>query len=269
MTNTDQHITRKSLGAIEAEFLATLGPAGMFSTADARRALMATPVAHVRQFLHRLQRKGWIERIRPGLFAVVPLSSGAGRTPQIHEFLIAMELAKPAAIAYFSAMNHHGFTEQLPHVVYVATSHRVPRPVRESLGVTFRIVVLRPKRFFGLQKSWVDQKPFMITDPERTIIDALDLPKNVGGMGTVVSALRNSWDELNQERLREYAARIGNSGVAKRLGFLMESLGVGDPGALRSAVKFGSGFVRLDPTLPHEGKYSRRWGLLLNMKVPA
>lgn len=203
---------------------------------------------------------------KPGRFAVIPLSS-TSRNPQIHEFLVAMELVKPAAIAYFSAMNHHGFTDQLPRTVFVATDHRVSRPVRSALGFTFRIVSLREPRFFGLMKAWIDQRPFVVTDRERTIVDALDLLRYAGGIGIVTAALRTSWHQLDEARLREYVVRIGNSAVAKRLGFLMEALGVGDAEALREAVTLGAGYSCLDPTLPAKSTHNRRWGLLVNATV--
>ena len=178
-----------------------------------------------------------------------------------------MEFVKPAAIAYFSAMNHHGFTEQLPRTVFVATDHRIARTERRTLGFTFRIVSLRKPRFFGLMKAWIDQRPFFVTDREKTIVDGLDLPRNVGGIGTVTAALRTSWPQLDEARLREYVARIGNSAVTKRFGFLMEALGVGDAEALREAVKLALGYSRLAPTLPAKGTYNRRWGLLVNARV--
>ena len=70
-----------------------------------------------KHILSALRKKGWILRVQRGRFAVIPLSSGSSRTAQIHEFLIAMELVQPAAIAYLSALNHHGMTEQLPRTV--------------------------------------------------------------------------------------------------------------------------------------------------------
>jgi predicted transcriptional regulator of viral defense system len=72
---------------------------------------------------------------------------------------------------------------------------------------------------------------------------------------------------LNEEKLREYAVKIGNTAVGKRLGFLMEALKLGNPEILRKALSFGAGFSALDPTLPKRGKHSRRWGLLINAEM--
>ena len=86
-------------------------------------------------------------------------------------------------------------------------------------------------------------------------------------MGVVAEALKSSWKDLDEARLRDYAARIGNAAVGKRLGFLMEALGHGDTQALRESVRITAGFPRLDPTLPAKGVHNRRWGLLINAKV--
>jgi len=72
---------------------------------------------------------------------------------------------------------------------------------------------------------------------------------------------------LDEKTLRSYAAKIGNSAVGKRLGFMMETLGLGDVEALRAAVPLAPGFSPLDPSMPKRGKYNRRWGLLVNTEI--
>lgn len=267
MTTGMQNITRSPLGRMEARFLAKIGTRPTFTTADTRRVLGHKESDPTRQFLERLQTKGWIRRIRRGRFAVIPLSSGESRTPQLHEFIVAMELASPAAIAYWSALNHHGLTEQLPRTVFVATNHPVRRPPSQVLGMSYKVISLRPGKFFGITKDWIDEMPFSVTDREKTIIDGLDLPQNVGGVEEIAKALSSAWKQLDEAKLRKYAARIGNSAVAKRLGFLMETLELGDVEKLRRAVTLATGFSPLDPTLPRKGKFNRRWGLLINTEI--
>ncbi|MBP7765042.1 MAG: hypothetical protein K4445_04020 [Deltaproteobacteria bacterium] len=265
--NDAQNITKGHLGRQEAAFLAKAGTQSTFDLAFARQVLGHSKYDPTSQFLERLQTKGWIRRIRRGRFAVVPLSSGDNRSPQLHEFIVAMQLVEPAAIAYWSALNHHGMTEQLPRTVFVATDHPVRRPPGNVLGVSYRIVSVRPSKFFGVTKDWIDETPFNVTDREKTIIDGLDLPQYVGGIGEIAKALAGFWKTLDEKKLRKYAAGIGNSAVAKRLGFLMETLGLGDVEAFRKSTTLAHGFISLDPTLPRQGKYSRRWGLLINAEI--
>jgi len=265
--NDDRNITRGQLGKVEAAFLAKAGVHPTFSLALARQILGHTKDDPTPQFLERLQTKGWIRRIRRGRFAVIPLSSGEDRSPQLHEFVVAMELVSPAVIAYWSALNHYGMTEQLPRTVFVATDHPVRRQPGEVLGVTYKIVSLKPGKLFGVMKEWINEIPFSVTDREKTIIDGLDLPQYVGGLGEITKALTVSWKMLDEKKLREYAAKIGNSAAAKRLGFMMETLGLGDVEALRIATTRAPGFSTLDPTMPKHGKYNRRWGLLVNAEI--
>ncbi len=265
--NDDRNITRGQLGKIEAALLAKAGVHPTFSLAFARQILWHTKDDPTPQFLERLQTKGWIRRIRRGRFAVIPLSSGEDRSPQLHEFVVAMELASPAVIAYWSALNHHGMTEQLPRTVFVATDHPVRRQPGDVLGVTYKIVSLKPDKVFGVMKEWIDEIPFSVTDREKTIIDGLDLPQYVGGVSEIIKALIGSWKMLDEKKLRKYAAKIGHSAVAKRLGFMMETLGLGDVEALRIETPRAPGFSALDPTMPKYGKYNRRWGLLVNAEI--
>src|SRR4030042_1613575 len=185
MTKVSQNITRSPLGRTEARFLAKMGTRLTFSIEETRQVLGHKAEDPTRQFLERLQRKGWIQRIKRGKFTVIPLSSGEERIPQLHEFIVAMELVSPSAIAYWSALNHHGMTEQLPRTVFVATNHPARRPPGEVLGGRYKIISLRPEKFFGIVKDWIDEMPFMVTDREKTIIDGLDLPQYVGGVAGV------------------------------------------------------------------------------------
>src|SRR4030065_928543 len=159
MTNGVQNITRSPLGRMEARFLAKVGVRPTFSLQDARRILGHRESDPTRQFLERLQTKGWIKRIKRGRFAVIPLSSGENRSPQLHEFIVAMELVSPAAIAYWSALNHHGMTEQLPRTVFVATDHPVRRQPGDVLGATYKIVSLKPDKIFGIITDWINEIP--------------------------------------------------------------------------------------------------------------
>src|SRR4030043_664319 len=211
MTKISQNITKSPLGRNEARFLAKMGTRITFSIEEARQVLGHKADEPTRQFLERLQHKGWIQRIKRGKFTVIPLSSGEERISQLHEFLVAMELVSPSAIAYWSALNHYGMTEQLPRTVFVATDHPVRYSQKETLGITFKIISLRPHKFFGIVKDWMDERPFWITDKEKTIIDGLDLPKYVGGVGEITKALMGAWKELDEIKLLDYAVKIGNS----------------------------------------------------------
>lgn len=239
---------------------------GTFHLSDVEAILGPGRADWARKAISELRAKGWVERVAPGIYAVVPLSSGGERNPQLHEYLVAMKLVDPAAVSFLSALNYYGMTEQVPGLVYVSTTRRVFRREVRSLGVRYQLVVQRPSRYFGLRREWIGEQPFTITDPEKTLIDGLTLPEYSGGVHTVASALARYWDKVDEERLRDYAMRVGVSAVVKRLGYILETLGIGHPERLREK-PLATGYPRLDPTLPAEGKLYRRWGLLINLNL--
>ena len=266
MSNNIQNVKRASLGKMEAAFLAQIGAKRFFTIEEARQILGHHKGDPTSQFLERLKSKGWIIRIKRGMYVAVPLSAGEETNPQVHEFHVAMHLVNPAAIAYWTALNHHGMTEQLPRTVFIATNRFVRYPPKEVLWFSYKIVSLRPHRYFGIVQDWVEDGPFNITDKEKTIIDGLDLPEYVGGVGEIAKALRTSWKQLNKDKLFQYAVRMGNAAVVKRLGFLLETLQLDEAEPLRQHAQQSKGYPLLDPRLPRKGKHSRRWGLLVNVE---
>ena len=107
-----------------------------------------------------------------------------------------------------------------------------------------------------------------IADLEKGLVDSLDHPEHCGGIGEVAKALATAWEEheVNLERLTEYALRMRNRAIFKRLGYLVEhlSLQAGNfPERWRAVLS--AGYARLDPSLPPCGPRSRRWRVQVNV----
>jgi predicted transcriptional regulator of viral defense system len=130
------------LGQREAEFLSRLAQRGdtLFTTRQAQE-FWGGPVL-TSQALHRLQRKGWIERLARGVYMVVPLAAGPERHWAEDSFVVATHLAQPAAIAYWSAMHYWNMTEQIPQIVFVQTTRRKHKAQTLIGGVAFRFIVI-------------------------------------------------------------------------------------------------------------------------------
>lgn len=89
-----------------------------------------------------------------------------------------------------------------------------------------------------------------VSDQERTLVDCFDDPSLGGGVRHVAEAVAQ-WqlDRLaNSQRLIHYGEQLGNRTVFKRLGFVLEALGIND-GELIAACRqrISSGISLLDP----------------------
>jgi predicted transcriptional regulator of viral defense system len=144
-----------------------------------------------------------------------------------------------------------------------------------ELGFRCHFVYVAAERFFGLVTAVVDEQPVVVTDPARTVLDCLARPDLCGG---IVEAAKGLYGyarrpDARPDQLTDYAVRMDNQAVIKRLGYLMElfDLPTKFPTARWTEVAtqwqpgLSAGFVRLDPRLPSEGPYDRRWRLRLNV----
>ncbi len=209
--------------------------------------------------LSRLEKRGWVERIEKGKYIIIPLGAEKGEYT-LHEFIIGSLLVKPSAIAYWSALHYHGFTEQIPSTVFVQTTARKKKQDLRIFGVRYKIIRIKPEKYFGVEKIWIEEFQVPITDREKTVIDCLDKPRYCGGIIEVAKAFR---EELEGEKLREYALRMNNSAVIRRLGYLCDYFGVN----IDLPKPKTRNYILLDPTMPREGNVEGKWRIIANVEL--
>ena len=212
----------------------------------------------LQKVLYRLQQSGAIERIEKGKYLIIPLGAEKGKYT-LHEFIIGSLLVEPYSIAYWSALNYYGLTEQIPTTVFIQTITRKFNTNPEVFGVQYKIVKIKKEKVFGIRKEWIEETQINITDKEKTIIDCLDKPQYCGGIIEVVKALKNN--KFDRKKLEDYAQRIGNSGVLRRLGYLYELLNI----KIKLPKLNTRNYLLLDPTMPEKDTKNARWRLIINL----
>ena len=229
--------------------------------------------SYVCESLLHLRRDKWIVPLRRGLYA---LSSSVPGVADVHEFEVAMALVHPAAISHWSALHHHGLTEQVPRQVFVLTTTDASLPRKRTReidgsvsgypvnGTIYHFVQVQPERYFGTERVWLDDARVSITDLERTLLDCVSMPQHCGGFGEVVYAFGEAIPRLNLERIAEYALRLGPT-IAKRTGWILEYHNCEDSQVEALAAIPMKGHGKLDPTGPRKGAYNSRWSLQENL----
>jgi len=257
-----------SLSDTEASLLTELAGNGkeIFTTRDAYRIL--GPGKPTRDALVRLVDKGWLQRIEKGKYLIVPLEAGPDRVWAEDALVIAAHLVSPSLVAYWSALRYWNFTDQVPRVTYVQTPARKENRTPLVQGMRFRIVRVKEERFFGGRTAQIGGSPVQVTDPEKTFIDCLDRPDLSGGVAEVARALRE--EEIDWKRLTEYLRRFRSGAVVKRLGFLVESIGLSHPPEPRTLDQWQdlltAGINLLDPSSPREAhRIATRWRMGVNL----
>jgi len=262
---------------VGVELVRELAAAGdrVFTTDRARELCSRVDLkeSYLLEALHHLSRNGWIVSLRRGLYAISSVVPGVSPA---HEFEVAMHLVDPAAISHWSAMQHHGLTDQMPGRVFVLTTtdSSVPRARGRKLDKSeggysvadtiYRFVQVKPERFFGTEKVWVGEARITVTDPERTLIDGLTMPQYCGDFAEVLNAFQMRGKAVDLDRITEYALRLDKA-TAKRLGWVLEHLGIAEKGLKKLQDVPVMRYQPLDPTGPRTGPCDSKWMIQENL----
>jgi predicted transcriptional regulator of viral defense system len=255
----------RTLGERESRLLSSLSAAGhtVFTIQNAR-AVLSDSDTSVRKLLHRLHRKRWIKRLERGKYLILPLAAGPEAQWTEHEYLIAASLVQPYYLAYATALHYYGYSERPLDPIIVATTRR-KRPVTVD-NLTYRFVTLSDDKFFGYAPIPLLGRAVQMAEREKAIADGFDRPRLAGGVLEAAKGLWFGGQELDWEKLVTYTLRLQNQVAARRLGFWLKLLDLGDERLLSQLDKGeGHSYARLEPSGPADGPREARWRLIVNV----
>jgi len=232
---------------------------------DETAGILQVSATDAAKMLSRWLKKGWLLRVRRGLYVPIPIESQTADISLGDAWVIADRLFAPCYIGGWTAAEHWDLTEQIFRTILVFTTQK---PRERSLyikGTRFLLRTVSEKNLFGLSSVWRGQVKIAISDPTRTIIDMLNDPLVGGGIRPTIDMFicyLKSKDK-NIELIMEYAKRLSNGAVFKRLGFLLERLAPEEDTTINECLSaLTKGNAKLDPTLA-KGKLFTRWRLWL------
>ncbi|MFB6293325.1 MAG: type IV toxin-antitoxin system AbiEi family antitoxin [Halonotius sp.] len=260
---------RKGLSTRESRLLSRLASGGhqIISIDDIKTTLEVSSNT-AQEIAARLTEKGWLDRLFPGTYLIIPLSAGEESVYTTHEYLIAAHVAEPMYIGYYSGLSHHGLTEQVPQTVHVVTPTRAQN--REIHGVPYRTTTVTERKFFGREPVSIDGTTVQISDIEKTLVDCADHPEFCGGLRELATAMRNA-DEggCDWATVGAYLERLDNGAATKRIVYLADQFGIDLPDRENLVSSFTSGYSPLDPTRPDTGSTDSTYRLRINVEPAA
>ena len=216
--------------------------------------LLSTEIVNLNAILENLVKKEFLLRIEKGKYCSSNFSD---------EKVIGCFISEVGAIAYWSALNYHGLTEQFPNNMFIQTSKL--KMDKTVLGTAYTFVKVVSKKMTGILTLGRGSSKYRITDVEKTIIDCFDLPEYSGGYAELIRAFNQA--KLTSEKMIAYCTAINNMAVTKRLGFLAELL---EKKGLKTFKKFAKQnknkrYNVFDPTGIDKGEFVNDWRLRLNI----
>jgi predicted transcriptional regulator of viral defense system len=146
-------------------------PAGNFVSLSSLAQLLELPLPSARIAARRLEKKGVLTRVGPGLYA------NHLADPSLEQ--LAGLLWPPSYLSLEWAMAYHGVSTQKPSEATCVTLQR-PRRVQTALGILSYFHLSRPL-FFGFKKEKVHAGiEAWVAEPEKALLDWVYLRRRAG-----------------------------------------------------------------------------------------
>ncbi|MGB3863730.1 MAG: type IV toxin-antitoxin system AbiEi family antitoxin [Candidatus Aminicenantaceae bacterium] len=262
--NTDKY--RQGLSRKESLLLSELARENyaIFTVKQAKKILKEEPY----MILHSLSKKKWILALKGGLYAIVPLDIGIRGAEDfiVHDFIIASHLTRPYYIAFWSALNYHGLSDQIPKSVFIATNKA--KKALAILNTEFVFVQISKNKFTGIEKIDVESQRVNISNVNKTIADCLDHPEHSGGIEEVARAIYFNHEELNFKKIKDYALKMRNITILKRICYILEKTGLMEEYEdVFKGLQLTKGYSKFDTLSRKKGKYNEKWKLIVNVDI--
>jgi len=259
----------KALGEVEARLLASLASQNkLIFTIKEAQTVTGSSMPAVHSLVSGLVKKKWLIRLVQGKYLIVPLEAGEEGEHTENWFVIAKNLIepKPYYLSHYSALDIHEMLSQPALTVYISSPIR--RISKQILGATFRFIFTKQEDLWGIEESWVTStQQVKVSDLERTIIDCLDRPDLCGGISEAAKGIWMKRNEIDYQKLVDYAKKYDKKSVIKRLGFILDIYSLGNETSLSNLKKeLTSSYTLFDPSLPASGKYKSSWKVRANIE---
>ena len=260
-----------TLGKFETQFFAYVQERQMQSVAtdELVKALAWTP-SQERKILSRLTRKGLIARVRRGLY-LVPQRLPPGGKWSPGEFRVIATLLNDRQGTYQicgpNAFNRYGWTDQVPNRIFVYNNRISGERATGCVQLTL-IKVAADRLGASEQVMTPEGIEVPYSSKARSLMDAVydwsrfnSLPQGYNWITAEIARTEKLASELT-----EVCLRYGNQATLRRIGYLLEKLGVQETllRRLAKALRPSVSVIPWIPSRPKRGTTSKRWGVAIN-----
>ncbi|OYT28665.1 hypothetical protein B6U98_04370 [Thermoplasmatales archaeon ex4572_165] len=205
---------------------------------------------YAKVFLNRLKNRGVIQQIQRNVYTV-----------QEDPLIIASRIIWPSYISLWAAFRHHNLTEQIPSKISVITSRSKSRKNIQMMNTTIIFEKIRPSWFFGFSKIKIQDFEVFMAEPEKALMDAVLLKKV--STAEIYFILKENIKNISTKKIVDYILVTKNSALAKRFGWMLDSLGCRYVKRLEK--KAYKTMIPLDITRPINGLNDKKWGVVVNI----
>ena len=264
--NTKPIYSAPALSSRDSELIASLErERRTVVTLDELAARFGRPAAY--EIVRSLVAKGVLHRVDRGLYRAQPMRS-LGRRHAVSAPVTAAHIlrAQPYYLGGWWAWSFHGLTEQAhtSRLDAFVTRWRAPRRVENARLFFHRVAT--DQLSYGIVSTNIEGSEVRVSDPERTLLDALDHPSLLGSVSDALQRVIQAQAKADVRRIVSYAARGSRTSTCQRLAVVLERRGV-SPRALSPLVartQETKSVLSLWPDAPRIGPIHAKWRVVEN-----
>lgn len=229
--------------------------------------ILKCSMLYARRLAHTLVEKGWLERLHPGKFRLISIQEAKNPPAENNPYVFLHYIHEPYYISFLAAMEHYGLSHAREgNIQVVIQRQRPPVTVRET---SFQFVKAPSHKFFGWEMIEEFGEEIHMANLEKIIVDSIDRPELSGGINGVIEMISNVFDQIELDRLDDYIIRMDSGALARRLGFIMELLGVKTSRKMKKhlldTVSPNKVFLGKPQVWGTRGELHEKWNLIQNI----
>jgi predicted transcriptional regulator of viral defense system len=171
----------------------------------------------IRRQISLLSKRGWLVRIKRGVFAVASLESHS--FANISPLAVSQILVPESYVSFEFALSHYGLFDQLPSKLTAVTEDRPKKYIFQNLEYEFKKI--KSDLYFAYREVEVNGGKANVSELEKVFLDFLYFRIDTYSIDLVLEKLKDGRDDLNLKKLFSYAEKYPVS-VQRRLGYLLD-----------------------------------------------
>ncbi len=221
----------------------------VFSVKDVAKILNKTS-KYSSLILFRLKKRGMILEVEKGKYTL----------KETNPYAVFSNLTYPCYISFLTAFSYYNMITQIPKKIQIVCL-KSKKKINFD-GYDLKFIKMKQNRFFGYKREKVVQGFIFIGEIEKVIIDSLFLPKYcpIDNIYEVLKEMEN----INTEKLIDYALRMKKNIILKRLGYLLERLNIDIYDKVKNNINYKYDFLDI---ISKKGEKNRKWRLIINREL--
>ena len=173
----------------------------------------------IQNFVSKLVEKGWLIRIKRGVFAISSIASRGNI--ELNQLSIAQIINSASYISFEAALQHYGLFDQYLRVITSIGKKRTYS--RKFSDWTFKYIKVKKDLFSDFKEYNLDGMLVKIASKEKIILDFLTYRRNLYDLDLVIEKLREYKNDFDVERLIKLSEKCSIT-VKRTLGLIFDLL---------------------------------------------